>query len=138
MSSKVCSKCGQTKLLTGFSRNSRSPGGYHPACKDCRALADKSYYKRTREQRLKSFRVAKLRRYGLTPEEYDQMVAAQGGLCASCGDPPTAGDKLCVDHCHDTGRIRGLLCRSCNLGIGYFRNDPARLQDAIVYLWRLI
>jgi len=67
------------------------------------------------------------------------MFSAQDGLCAICADPPNpngikAGSRLHVDHCHATGRVRALLCNSCNRGIGYFRDDPARLRAALAYL----
>lgn len=80
-------------------------------------------------------------RYNITPERYDELFSKQEGLCAICGQPETARhnrsrkvQKLAVDHCHTTGRIRGLLCQDCNRGLGKFRDDPQRLQKAIDYL----
>lgn len=62
-----------------------------------------------------------------------EMFDRQKGLCACCGDPP--GEKaLSVDHDHITGQVRDLLCQRCNPGIGYFQDDPERLQKAIDYL----
>ena len=74
--------------------------------------------------------------YGLTLEDYDLMLARQGGVCAICGTakPNGFGKFLAVDHCHDTGRIRGLLCGNCNHGLGKFDHDPKRLRRAIRYL----
>ncbi len=78
-------------------------------------------------------------KYGLTPERYDEMLEAQGGGCAICGKPP--GDTaLHVDHCHETGRVRGLLCFSCNAGLGQFHHDPELLYEAMAYAavhWRI-
>jgi hypothetical protein len=78
-------------------------------------------------------------KYGLTPEQYDQMLESQGGGCAICGKPP--GDTaLHVDHCHETGRVRGLLCFSCNAGLGQFKHDPDLLYSAMTYAgahWRV-
>ncbi len=73
------------------------------------------------------------RKYGLSAADWDELVALHGGACAICG---TAGEELAVDHCHRTGRVRGLLCHDCNLGLGRFRDDPGRLQGAIDYLRR--
>lgn len=79
------------------------------------------------------------RRYGLDKEAFDRMQAEQDGKCAICRQPPGEnirahwGGKLCVDHCHDTGKTRGLLCNDCNLAIGYIQ-DPETLERAAEYL----
>lgn len=71
----------------------------------------------------------------LSLDDYDAMLMAQDGRCAICADPVTSeGRALAVDHCHASGRVRGLLCDPCNLGLGKFRDDPARLRAAIAYL----
>ncbi len=73
--------------------------------------------------------------YGLEPGQFDAMLAAQGGGCAICHEPASSdGRGLHVDHDHETGRVRGLLCNSCNHGLGKFRDDPALLRAAIKYL----
>ena len=78
-----------------------------------------------------------LRNVGLTLEDYDTMLAGQGGGCAICGNHES-GDKRTprfhVDHCHATGVVRGLLCSSCNLGLGKFADSPERLERAALYL----
>jgi hypothetical protein len=73
--------------------------------------------------------------YGMTMEEYQARVAAQGGLCAICGDEPERG-RLHVDHNHATGVVRELLCRPCNHALGNAQDDPARLRAMIAYLER--
>lgn len=73
--------------------------------------------------------------YGLTPEAFDAMFEEQEGRCAICGTAIGLVDRdLAVDHCHDTDKVRGLLCRLCNLGIGYFRDRPELLDKAKAYL----
>jgi len=66
------------------------------------------------------------------------MVEKQNGKCKICGCVMTLEGKqdnsVCVDHCHMTGKNRGLLCRSCNLGLSYFKDDIDRLLSAIVYI----
>src|SRR5438445_9289465 len=64
----------------------------------------------------------------LSKEEYDAMSEYQRGVCAICGKEPTDGERLAVDHDHATGRVRGLLCRGCNTGLGHFTDDPSRLR----------
>ena len=78
-----------------------------------------------------------LRQYGLDLQAYEDMVAAQGGSCAICKHSPRHGERaLAVDHCHETVRVRGLLCSRCNLGIGHFRDSAVLLGAAIEYLGR--
>jgi len=80
-------------------------------------------------------------RYGITGAEYDQLFAAQGGTCAICAEPPHEGNtpttwkvrRLAVDHCHDTGKVRALLCNECNLIVKH-RNNVGVLRKAIEYL----
>lgn len=76
--------------------------------------------------------------YGLTLEEYELILASQGGVCAICGTDKIRGfgKRLAIDHCHDTGKVRGILCGNCNRGVGHFANDPALLEAAAVYLRR--
>ena len=80
-------------------------------------------------------------KFNLSEGEYDALAAAQRGVCAICEQPETAVGhkrteprKLAVDHCHDSGTIRGLLCTKCNQGLGLFAEDPDRLHAAIRYL----
>jgi Recombination endonuclease VII len=70
--------------------------------------------------------------YGMSVEDYDAFLARQRGACAICMKP--SAQTLCVDHCHATGKVRGLLCRKCNLGIGHLGDDPNLLRAAIGYL----
>ena len=75
------------------------------------------------------------KKYDITPQDYTEMLAEQDGNCGICGAPP--GDsRLCVDHNHRTGMVRGLLCFSCNVGIGNLRHDPWKLRAAADYLER--
>lgn len=73
------------------------------------------------------------RQYGLTIERYDGMLVAQGGVCAICGNPPKKR-RLCVDHDHKTGKVRGLLCFRCNYGLSWFRDKPELFDTAAGYL----
>jgi len=71
--------------------------------------------------------------YGMTVEEYDERLASQGGGCAICGAKP-GRRSLPVDHDHETGLVRGILCTDCNTALGSFDDDPALLLRAIEYL----
>lgn len=79
------------------------------------------------------------RAYGITEADYERMFCACKGLCQICRRPETAKRNgrirlLCVDHNHETKTVRGLLCSSCNRGVGYFADDPLRMAAAISYL----
>jgi hypothetical protein len=74
------------------------------------------------------------RRYGLTADDYDALLAAQGGVCAICGGPPSEKRRHHIDHDHETGVVRGLLCSNCNTAMGRFGDDPERLMEALRYL----
>lgn len=74
------------------------------------------------------------RLYGMTAEAYYSLLEAQHGVCRLCEQSCSDGKRLAVDHDHDTGRIRGLLCRRCNTGIGMLRHDVAILERAQEYL----
>ena len=80
-------------------------------------------------------------RYGITPQQYAELLTLQNNRCAICGNEESAINvntnkvqKLAVDHCHTTGKVRGLLCQDCNRGIGKFHDDISRLEKAIKYL----
>jgi hypothetical protein len=83
-------------------------------------------------------RYYQLARYGITVEHYEAMREQQSDRCAICGtdDPQSRGGTWHVDHCHDSGIVRGLLCTRCNIGLGQFQDDPARLTAAVAYLTR--
>jgi Recombination endonuclease VII len=72
--------------------------------------------------------------YGISLEEYDAMLDSQGGVCAICKKKPDEGKALFVDHCHVTGRVRGLLCGKCNSVLAFGNDNPDILRAAIAYL----
>lgn len=138
---KTCTRCGLDKSLEEFSRKGERR---RAQCKACGSKASADWNKSNPEryrvshnqaQRKLNARTGRQRtlkyKYGLTQDDYDALVIAQDGLCAICRAPQ---ESLCVDHCHETGEVRGLLCKLCNCGLGYFRDDPSALQAAIEYL----
>jgi len=77
----------------------------------------------------------KLKIYGITPEDWKKMFEEQHGCCAICGTHQSMFVKpLSVDHNHDTGNVRGLLCQMCNIALGYFRDDPKLMKKGIEYV----
>ena len=93
----------------------------------CSRLGLKQWGKRNPSRNL-------LHRYGITIEEKGKMAQAQGNCCLICKNSFKNSKDIHVDHCHDTKKIRGILCHSCNTGLGHFRDSPKLLQRAIHYI----
>lgn len=135
---QVCRTCG-LQLTAG---NRMPTGGYE--CKDCRKArmaknnqADPGIRKRVYQRQC-------LKKYGLTPEDYDKLLETQGGVCAVCGEKETLVQsyrgkpyglkRLAVDHNHQSGLVRGLLCSRCNLVLGRVEDNPSILHKMVAYL----
>ena len=137
---KVCTMCSQTKSLSDFYADKRTRDGLTARCTTCHSRASYEARKKSSAPHARRDYDRKIRlksKYGLTLEAYDEMLEAQGGVCAICLEPPgvDAWDRsLHVDHNHKTGKVRGLLCGHCNTAIGKFRDDPQRLARAMEYL----
>lgn len=91
------------------------------------------------ENVVRTRRSSRLRERGMSDADYERMFAAQGGVCAICKQPETytrdgKPRALCVDHCHETGRVRGLLCAKCNSGIALLGDSAERVRRAVAYL----
>lgn len=88
-------------------------------------------WRRDREKGAPKYNSSLYRNCGITPEAYQQMCEDQDWRCVICKEVPK---KLVGDHCHSSGSFRGLICSHCNSGLGFFKDDPERLQAAIEYL----
>ena len=158
---KTCNQCGEAKPLDDFYAEKKGRDGRRPECKACNLATRRAKYaenprpyidrvlkwqRENREQYLQRLReynrtpAKKVsnrkshlkRKYGLTLEAFDALLASQGGGCAICGRP----DADNVDHDHKTGRVRGILCFNCNVAIGHVAEDEDRLAAATAYLAR--
>ena len=96
-----------------------------------RILAEKSRSKNPQSVQ-RSLRKAKLKRFGLSEEDYTKMLVSQNGVCAVCKQP--GFKRLAVDHCHKTGKIRGLLCSSCNSAEGLLKSDSTIIRALADYV----
>lgn len=98
-------------------------------------LKAKAKKKKDNERYRNSAREIILAKHGITVEEYETMLSSQGGVCAICNGPPRGRwNRYAVDHDHKTGKVRGLLCSTCNQALGLFRDDMQILQKAKNYL----
>lgn len=133
---KTCKVCGVAKDTAEFSYKPHGVLNCQTVCKACDRVRQARQFQewKTTGQYREFRRKQTLREYGMTPAEYAALLHEQSGVCAICGRPPEDGKSLCVDHDHGTGRVRGLLCKPCNLVIGNAQDCPKRLQSAIEYL----
>lgn len=147
---KTCIKCGESKPISEFYKNKKSIDGRLHACKNCKDKQAKEYNhtiegKKSHREYMKRYRDSlstekrnEIKRnekykqkYGLTLDDVNRMHVEQNYKCAICDG---TFDLLVVDHCHATGKVRGLLCDRCNVGIGCLKDDEVLLENAIKYL----
>ena len=96
---------------------------------------NREWSKKHLEQRRESRRADQLRRkYGLTTADFDALLVGQGNKCACCGATDWGGRGPFVDHCHATGKVRGILCMMCNIGAGAMVDNPKRAEQMVTYL----
>lgn len=150
---RCCVTCGVTKPETEFRLRKSQATGEHYRGKVCRTchqekslewrrinpLKVQKYNKKQRDKnpdrrRADAIQAHFRRKFGITVQERDEMLAAQGGRCLICETDTPAGKGWCIDHHHDTGRIRGILCAPCNSFIGLAKESALILQRAIKYL----
>lgn len=154
---KLCSSCKTDKALSEFPKNTATKDGMHSWCRSCSKVKKQESNQRVKErdpeawkQRWRTYKKSykdkhpeRLRAYdrqknlkdkfGMSVEEYDIMAELQSAQCAICGLPCPTGKRLAVDHDHETGKIRALLCAPCNLALGQLEPDD-RLRKAVEYL----
>lgn len=135
---RQCRICGETLPITRFRIRDRKRGTFRTECYECFKAGMRARYHADPGKHRERMRRTM---YGLPVGEYDRMHADQAGRCAICGEVETSVHGrtgiprgLFVDHHHETGQVRGLLCSRCNFGIGQFRDDPELLSKAIDYL----
>lgn len=129
---KVCTVCRKEKPLTDFYNRAASEDGKAYRCKSCDNKAVQKYRKENSDSYKKSKKAINLKhKYGISEEDHYEMMASQEGRCKICLEDLTDPQ---VDHCHSSGKVRGLLCRRCNMGLGHFKDNVQTLENAIKYL----
>jgi hypothetical protein len=131
---KVCTKCKEEKPKTEFYTKPGSKDGLYSWCKPCATQINmERYYKDPRASKDRALR----RNYGITIEQWDILFEQQGGRCAICYTfEPGYKNTFVVDHDHDTGVVRGLLCNNCNRSLGLLKDSTTVLKSAVSYLER--
>lgn len=127
-----------------YSRTRKSQASARTACRACNAKRDTCLRCAVElralnglpplPEQLAQIRRGRIQKYGLTLAQYEGLIEEQDGACLICAFKPELPDDLNIDHNHDTGEVRGLLCRACNHGLGVFQDSPALLDAAAAYL----
>lgn len=133
---KVCGKCEEEKSLTNFYNHRLSPDGKQTTCKVCMNKQTRKYYGENKEKVDYKSRAANLKRlYGISLDQYNEMLKKQHGCCAICDRHRDEFDRhFSVDHNHVTGEIRGLLCTYCNHRVVGRHRDGALLRKVADYI----
>lgn len=142
METKICTKCNINLPITNFYKLGGKKIGYRGECKICTSKSNNDYVKKnkrkvydyrnkwTKENREKVYKSRIKMLYNLTDIEYNNLLQQQNNSCKLC----LKKEKLCVDHCHETGKVRGLLCHNCNKALGLLKDNLNTLLNAIEYI----
>lgn len=126
---KTCTKCGELKSLNDFHKDKWGKQGRHSYCAACKCQTTRERHQKNPEIRKA---INRKNRYGVEECDYKKLLVKQDLVCAICSG--LCIKSLCVDHDHESGMVRGLLCNNCNVGIGYLKDSPNVLASAIIYL----
>jgi len=134
MAKKTCTKCKVEKSFDEFPVfTDKGVKKYRTRCKVCKNEEQKERYRQNPDTHRSYLYKTK---YGITIEDYDKLLALQGGKCAICASTdPNGQGRFHIDHNHETGKVRGLLCHRCNTGLGLFSDNPEILVKALQYLY---
>jgi hypothetical protein len=134
---RTCRLCGVEKPEEAYQLRKDS-GRRRTECQTCRGKQSLDRYHAALENRIPHYRAARksalMKRYGMRLEDFEKLHAARHGLCDICSRPNIAGRVLVVDHCHTTGKARGLICHPCNHALGSLQEDPAIIRRLLSYV----
>lgn len=129
-----CFKCRKTLSADNSYDDKSRPSGLQRECRDC-CRKRKAEWHKTESGKRSAANTKLKRRFGITIDDYEKMYQEQGGSCLICGAHESCNShRLAVDHCHETGKVRGLLCKSCNVGIGNLKDNYDLCLRAARYL----
>jgi hypothetical protein len=136
---KKCTKCGVEKPLSEFSKHKSGKNGIRAQCKLCinfvRSGTCIKKPKRTEEETKNLYKSrAFKRKYGISKEDFYILKFKQNNKCAICQNELENDKKSHMDHCHNSGKLRGVLCTTCNVGLGMFKDSLLLLKSAVKYI----
>lgn len=122
---KICPTCGESKEKSSFGKSKQTKDGLYGCCKSCKSIRAKKFNSGAYAKN-----AALLKNYGVTLAAFNALLTSQGGHCALCERTELLG----LDHDHVTLKVRGILCRKCNLALGHFDDSIPKMVAAITYL----
>ena len=135
MARKICKICDLDKPLVDFVLDKACSGGRKGHCRSCRNERKRNRYRTNPQFKQRELDKHKCSRYDITQNELTELRVVSDSLCMICGvDDSEYVNGLHLDHCHITGKVRGLLCSPCNVGLGQFKDSSDLLQLASIYL----
>ena len=129
---KVCNICNKRKPIERFSKSSIKKSGYRGDCKDCCRETRNKYKKEYNADYEKNRKLKRV--YGISLKDFNSMLISQDFKCGICGKEIDGTKSTHVDHCHNTGKVRELLCSKCNQGLGQVNESIDILKSMIQYL----
>lgn len=141
MAEVICTKCKVSKKVTDFYKDTRRKNGITSWCRECWKIQEAIRREKLGPKGRKNRKLKNL--YGINIEQYQDMLKEQNNLCAVCNNKESMVNnksnkvqKLCVDHNHTTGKVRGLLCTACNKGLGMLKDNPDIVLSGYNYLMK--
>lgn len=134
---KICNTCNVEKQISEYHKHTTNADRLNKRCKQCR---NQDSARRNQEKRRDPLYLDKLkdrelrRKYGISLETYNRQCLEQNNVCAICNEFCIVNERLCVDHDHNSGKVRGFLCSRCNQALGLFRDSEYNLINAVKYL----
>lgn len=128
---KRCCMCHFTKEVAQFCADRNEPDGLLNRCRPCNSSMSSTYHAKNKDKAKNRWL---LHKFNITLTQYTEILARQGGRCAVCHRTNPEQKYFPVDHKHSTGQVRGILCGTCNVGIGMFYDNPELLRQAAQYL----
>lgn len=132
--SKTCTKCRKVKPIGEFHKNRAQKDGYAYQCKQCNNVRRIENINELKKRDRAAYAHTRFREYGLSFDDVKNMFVEQGGKCAICGFKFEQRKDFQIDHNHENGEVRQLLCSSCNKGLGCFKDDPQAILNALDYI----
>ena len=133
MKTKKCTKCSKLKPLDAYPKDNRAKDGRGSSCKECNNINHRKRYA-TGDYKNSNHYYRMEKRYGLSKSQYHELMDSNNGCCHLCNKKLKTTRQKHIDHCHETGKVRGILCQGCNTALGKLGDNEEGLTKALRYI----